>query len=431
MRLLDLVRNPTTETRALSDVTSMFTGMGPEPEGIANNFPAFVQGGYKDSSPVFALIGVRARSFSEATFKFRNLDTNELETRPRLEPLRRPWPNGTIGDLLTAIEIDVSLAGTSFTRRLPGNGQPTTRLQRLRPDWVEMLKGDNGDGSVDLIGYVYYPGGKHSGSTPVPVLAGDVALYTEHPDPAGHFRGQSWITAATREVDADTSMSRHKNTFFTNAATPNLVVSAKGKVSEDQRRIYQAVFERQWEGWENAYKTILLEGGADVKVVGQSMEQMSFAAVQAAGETRLAAAAGVPPIVADFVQGIQASTYSNYAQALRKYADLSVRPRWRSVAGSLETIFPPPDGFDLWYDDRDIPFLQQDALDAAKIRQTNLLSIESAVRSGFKPESAVAAVETDDLTKLEWSGLTSVQLLPPGTTDTPDDDSDDEEPSDD
>ena len=44
----------------------------------------------------------------------------------------------------------------------------------------------------------------------------------------------------------------------------------------------------------NAYKTLFLAGGADVKVVGADLKQVDFKQVQGAGETRIAAAAGVP-----------------------------------------------------------------------------------------------------------------------------------------
>jgi hypothetical protein len=40
--------------------------------------------------------------------------------------------------------------------------------------------------------------------------------------------------------------------------------------------------------------------------------------------------------------------------------------------------------------------------------------LEALIRAGYTPDSAVDAVVTGDITRLEHTGLTSVQLLPPG-----------------
>ncbi len=85
------------------------------------------------------------------------------------------------------------------------------------------------------------------------------------------------------------------------------------------------------------------------------------------------------------------------------------------MAGSLSAIIDVPAGADLWYDDRDIPFLQEDQRDFARIQQVNAQSIRLLVDAGFEPDSVVAAIDRGDLSLLVHSGLTSVQLLPPGT----------------
>ena len=47
-------------------------------------------------------------------------------------------------------------------------------------------------------------------------------------------------------------------------------------------------------GPDNAGKTLVLDQGADVTVVGNSLSQMDFSGVSAAGIERILAAAGVP-----------------------------------------------------------------------------------------------------------------------------------------
>jgi len=70
---------------------------------------------------------------------------------------------------------------------------------------------------------------------------------------------------------------------------------------------------------------------------------------------------------------------------------------------------------ELWYDDRDISFLQEDQTDAINIQQTKAQTIHVLVTAGFTPDSVIAAVESGDYTLLEHTGLYSVQLSPAGT----------------
>jgi len=151
-------------------------------------------------------------------------------------------------------------------------------------------------------------------------------------------------------------------------------------------------------------------------VVGTTFRQMDFKTVQGAGETRIAAAAGVPPVIVGLSEGLAAATYSNYAQARRRFADMTIRPLWRSACSALSSIVPEPPLSRLWYDDRDIPALQEDEKDAAEIIQIQAATINGLVKEGFTPESATEAVISGDLSRLVHTGLVSVQLQPPGST---------------
>ncbi len=228
----------------------------------------------------------------------------------------------------------------------------------------------------------------------------------------------SWITPIIREVMGDKATTDHKLRFFENGATPNLVVKlditdiAKFNSWVDQ-------MELNHKGSANAYKTLYMGAGADVTPVGTNLEQLDFKNVQGAGETRIAAAAGVPPIIAGFSEGLDSATYSNYGQARRRFADLTMRPLWRNVAGSLQRILPAMPGAELWYDDRDIPFLAEDVKDAIESQGIQASTIRTLSDAGFTSESVIAAVTANDWSRLVHSGLFSVQLQAPGTTAPP------------
>ena len=387
--------------------------VGPGATGLFN----YTLGG---NAVVFACIAVRMRVFTEARLAFQRMRQGrpgDLWTSPALGLLEHPWPGGTTGDLLARNLLYADLMGNSFTYRANAN-----RLQVLRPDWVTIISGvgedddTNGwDLGAEVLGYIYQPGGPGSGKEPRLLFPNQVAHFAPVPDPTSPWRGQSWLSPVIREVMADSAATSHKLAFFENAATPNLKVKADPTLNPDNFKKWVEIFRTGHEGAANAYKTLFLGGGADAEVIGANLRQMDFKQTQGAGETRIAAAAGVPPVLVGLSEGLQAATYSNYGQARRAFGDEWARPTWRNFAGSLETIIPTPSDSRLWYDARDVPFLQEDEKDAAAILQVRASTIKQLVDAGFEQGSVVKAVDADDLSLLQHTGLFSVQLQPPGT----------------
>jgi hypothetical protein len=75
------------------------------------------------------------------------------------------------------------------------------------------------------------------------------------------------------------------------------------------------------------------------------MKQIDFKVTQGHGETRIAAAAGVPPIIVGLSEGLEAATYSNYGQARRRFADVTMRPLWRERGGVARDDRERPSSF--------------------------------------------------------------------------------------
>jgi phage portal protein BeeE len=400
---------------------------GEKQEPPENTFEGYVRAGYQQNGVIFACMLVRLLLFSEARFQFRRIRSGrpgELWGNAELDILEHPWPGGTTGDLLTRMEQDASLAGNAYVTR---RGD---QLRRLRPDWVAIVTGTPAGGveylDVDVVGYLYYPGGPTSREEPVMLLPETVAHYAPIPDPCARFRGMSWLTPIVLELMADSAATTHKLKFFENGATPNLALKYDASVSTDQFKEAVRMFEEKFGeanggAYLNAYKTLHLKGGADPIPIGTNLQQLDFKVTQGGGETRIAAAAGVPPVIVGLSEGLQSATYSNYGQARRRFADGTMRPLWRNAAGSLSRLITVQSSSELWYDDRDIPFLQEDLRDAAEVQQMQMAAMKSGIDAGWEPDAVVDAVVAGDLGRLKGShtGLNSVQLQPPGTVAKP------------
>lgn len=394
-------------------------------EDAGTDFASYVSGALKSNGVVFACILARQLVFSEARFQYQRFNDGrpgDLFDDPSLGLLERPWTNGTTGDLLARMEQDVSLCGNFFATVV--DDRHGKRIRRLRPDWVTVVTGSESGSPAALdarvVGYVYKPQGVSSNDAAL-LTASQVCHWSPIPDPDAQWRGMSWITPVIREIRADTAATKHKEKYFENGATGGLVIKYDKSVSQDAVTAFAAKFKEAHTGLDNAYRTYHLGGGADIDTVGADMRQLEFKVTQGAGETRIAAAAGVGAVIAQLSEGLQGSSLNagNFNAAKRRFADMTMRPQWRSASAALETLVRPlPAGAGrLWVDTRDIPFLKDDAKDEAEIQSQQATTIASLVSAGFQPDAAIAAVTAGDLRSLagQHSGLYSVQLQAPGT----------------
>lgn len=382
-----------------------------------------LSGAFRTNAVVFACCQVRQQHFAEARFQYRRIRNGrpgDLWGDGGLRILERPWENATTGDLLTRMLSDVDRAGNSYIVNMGGY------LARLQPDWTDIILGSRsgrdtwipGDPDTRIVGYHFQPGGSASGAEPMIFDVSQVAHFAPITDPLASFRGMSWITPLIREIQGDSMMTQHKNKFLEQGATVNMVVKVPAETLEKFDDWVRKIREGH-DGLENAYKTLFLGGGADATPVGSDLQQMDFKAIQGAGETRIAAAAGVHPVIVGLSEGLEGSSLNagNYQAARRRFADGTLRPLWRNAAGSLASIVRVPRDSELWYDDRDIAFLKEDLKDTAEVQQLQASAAKSLIDSGFKPDAIIDALQANDLGRLvgQHTGLTSVQLVPPGT----------------
>lgn len=397
-------------------------------EAAPVSFDQYAMQLFADNPVVFAAVTTRLAVFSQGRLQWRRFRTGrpaDLFGDPRLRLFERPWPGGTTSDLLGRMLLHNDLAGNAFVWN---SGR---RLHVWRPDWVTIVLGSKIDADhpadaedVEVAAYLYHPGGAKGSSKARMYLPDEVAHFAPQADPLSHYRGMSWLTPVIREIQGDKAATEHKAKFFSNAATPNLMVRFDKELEQAKVRAFKELMEEDHRGTFNAYKTLYLGGGADATVIGANMQQLDFSATQGKGETRIAMAAGVHPVILGASEGLQGSSLNagNYGQAKRLFSDVRLQHLWNNAAASLSVLAPRSDGAQLAFDTSQIPFLQDDLKDTAEIQQKRAQAIRSLTEAGYEPSSVVDAVNNDDFTLLRHTGVFSVQLQPPGAgQENPDD----------
>jgi len=394
-------------------------------ERQAQDYQALIEQAYVANPIIFGLMQRRANVFSEARFCWRAVKNGNpgdiLPINDGLELLEKPWPGATTGTLLTRMIQHADAGGTAY---VVNEGD---RLRILRPDWVQIvLSGDpQVDPRVDMLGIVYAPNGPDNANA-IPFLTDEFALWAPIPDPLALFRGMSWLSPVLRELAGDKAATEHKVKHLERGATLGPIVSAPPGISVEQFKRFIEAAESAHAGPANAGKFVFLAAGSEIKTIASTLQQLDLKALTGAGETRMAVAAGVPAVIAGISEGLQGSSLNagNYNAAKRAWIDGGLRPLWRSACAALSNIIPPPDlskldleegtTAELWILEGDIALLSEDRQDAAQIRQANATTINTLVTAGFEPDSIVVAVRDDDLSALKHTGMTSVQLTPPG-----------------
>jgi intein/homing endonuclease/phage portal protein BeeE len=321
------------------------TTLGGTREKVGPSFAGYVHGAYMTNGVVFACMLARLMLFAEMRFQFRR----RIKGRPGdlfgtedLKILEVPWTNGTTGDLAGRAIQDVDLGGNFFVAKRD-KGKV---LRRMRPDWTTIVMGSKTGRELDMevAGYVYEPQGVTVGpedSEPLVLMPEEVAHFAPIPDPLARYRGMSWLTPVLREIMGDKAATQHQLKFFENGATPNLVVKFDPSVKQEAFEAWKNAIEEGHRGSAKAYKTLYLGGGADATVIGANMKQIDFTQTRGSGETRIAAAAGTPPVIVGLSEGLKAATYCLPAEALVWTTD---GPRPIAEVSAGDTVWAHGDG---------------------------------------------------------------------------------------
>ena len=388
-------------------------------EEISATLPNYITA-LRRSPPAFAAQLVRASVLSMARFTFRSRPNTSTPRRMfgtnDLLPLEKPFTNMSTGELIARMEWSAGLAGNTYVVRQPNVNRTSASdspylLRVLRPDWTAIVYGshrqpDDPKGATDaeIVGYAYRNGGFSSqNKNEMQVfLPEEIAHWSPLPDPMSPGLGMSWITPALRDIQADTSALEHKIAYFSNGATPNLVVKGIPGVTPAQFNEFVDAIELKHKGTANAFKTLYLTAGADASVVGSNLAELDLTSITSHGETRVSYLSRVPAVILGIAAGLKGSSLNagNYGEARRNFADSWVYPTLASLCASLSSLINIPGGAELWFDVADIPLLREDALDAANIEKVKEETIVAYVQAGFKPDSVLKAVAGQDISQL-------------------------------
>jgi phage portal protein BeeE len=404
LRLLDRVTNRYRsgywEGMASGAATlTTYTG-DPKREPAMQNLVAAAMDAYQTNGVVFACTLVRMMMLSEATFKFRSLTDKHLYGNQDLQILEHPWPGATAGELWARMEQSVSTAGNAFVAKV----EDDELLVLPAGEVVIVSEAVTSSGGIQYkrpIGYDWdptrTPGADYAKAKPQFFTTDEVAHWSPIPDPLARFRGMSWLSPVLREVASDSAMTAYK-TLYMDHGSPVTAVKYDRALKPESVDYLMDRIASKFGGVANAWRPLIFDQGAE-PILSAGLDVLDFRNVQAGGELRICAAAGVNPILIGLAPADGGTTYQS---AMRQLADMHMRPLWRSACAALQNLVPNvPSDAQLWFDTSDIAALQAAETEKAQVTQVSAAAILTFIQAGMTPESSVLAATSGDLTLLK------------------------------
>jgi HK97 family phage portal protein len=271
--------------------------------------------GYRRNTVVFVCVKEIVTSLARLPVRVYDDRDQEIEDifHPLKALLKRPNPEEAWQTFLTRSLIHSLTAGDGFMHKARSAAGMPVELWTLRPDRMRV--------KLSSLGYI--EGWRHSvdGAEKLGdfIPKEDVIRLPWSPDPLDDYHSMSPLHVAARNIDMDNKALDYLRAFFLNSGSPAGLLSFKERVGNVETNRIRALWKRLYGGARGWHELAVLDGDAEYQQLGSKVRELDLEHVWTSSETRICAAYGVPPIIAQLASGLKASTYSNYREAVKAF----------------------------------------------------------------------------------------------------------------
>lgn len=296
---------------------------------------------------IYSCIDAIAQATASTGFELYRKDA-EVEKHPALDLLRRPNSFQSAVDLMYLISAYIDAQGRAFIYPVPNKSNNAgvvknpVELWALDPSRIKTIAG-----AGFIQGYTY----RNPQGVEIPFGTGEL-ICIQRPHPFNQYEGVSTIEMARLTIEADLNAQYFNRAFFANSATPDGALSTTQIVDDDVWKRLKQQWEEQYNGVNNAHKTLLLEGGLTYQPFQPTQRDMEFVKQREFSRDEILAIFKVPKTIlaiTDDVNRANAET-SDYV-----FASRVVKPRLELIFEKLNRfllpMFDASEGLELVYDD--------------------------------------------------------------------------------
>jgi len=290
------------------------------------------EGLYAKHALVFACVRKVTTALARAPLQIGVTNTDgrfEPGNHPMLDVWNQPNPDYAPNHVVQLLAARLMLTGTCYLWKWrQGAGRAVTELWPVPTGWVDPVKGAS-DTSRLVSSYKVHTGG---GMKTVTATPGDMAAGW-FIDPESTLGGVGCFEAAAHDIQLDQDRENYLADMLDNLELPGFKIETDERLGPDERAdLRAALYDRIGKG--SRGKSLILSGGARGEVVAP-LKDLDWPGLAGMNESRICAAAGVPPIIVGARVGLDRSTFANYAEARTSFYEDTVVPFWSALQDIL------------------------------------------------------------------------------------------------
>jgi len=226
----------------------------------------------------------------------------------------------------------MNLTGESYmlkmmgTKPLEDNKKLPQALHILPSHDVEFTLGD-GD---------YWASTVKLGDTPYSIKS---VIRDINPDPYNPYKGRSIIAASAATIDTDEQMKEWNRRMFANAGRPSMALEVPDTMEDKAFNRFKMQVEDAATGTENAFKPMILEGGAKLTPYMLSQSDLDFLESRKFSKDEILAMFRLSPAMLGMTENVNRSNAETAEYIFAKYV---VLPRVRQFVQTMNSMLVTP-----------------------------------------------------------------------------------------
>ena len=309
---------------------------------LSQQFLDLAKNGFSQNAAVYACLGLLSRSVPEPPLIAHVVD-NQGEMKqplPWMHPLqqliREPNELMTEYEMWELSTLHLGIIGRTVWFKERNRLGDVIALWPLRPDRVGPIYSiDDIPGQKHLKGWSYLV----PGTVIYLPIAREDTWFVNLADPSGEsggmVEGLGPLQGLAAEVGADNEATKFVGSLLSNYAAPGTILTTKTPIRDKETAaLIKASFQREFGGARRGLPAVL-DSDATVTQVGFNLQQLEFPGVRAVSEARIAAAFGVPAILAGLKTGLEAGIRATIAEQREYFAETTLSNYWRRFSESF------------------------------------------------------------------------------------------------
>lgn len=319
---------------------------------MQNDYESMSREGYCTNPYVYASVrqiamaiaGIPWQAYKDSSKKVR------YDSHPLLDLIHRPNPQQGQGRFFENLIAYLLLDGNSYILRAGTKNMPPDELYCLRPDRVKIIPGTVRE---PILSYVY-----RVASTEV-VFDPNEVLHLKLFNPLNDWYGLSPLQAASHSVDQSNQSKAWNVSMLQNGARPAGALATDLNVDDVQYVRLREMIEEQHQGFLNAGRPLLLEGGMKWEEMGLTPSEMHWIEGQKLSAREIAMVYNIAP---ELIGDPESKTFSNYGEAREAFYEENILPTLDWIRDDLNWWFGPAynGGVYIDYNRDEIEALQED-----------------------------------------------------------------------